>query len=848
MIHGEAPNIDGTLDDAAWNQVEWGGNFTQRMPEDGVDPSQQTSFKILYDAKNLYVGIRAHDSEPEKIVKRLSRRDGFEGDWVEVNIDSYFDKRTAFSFTATAAGVKGDEYIVNNGDNWDENWDPIWYLRTSIDSEGWTAEMKIPLSQLRFAKKEELTWGLQVNRRYFRNEEMSHWQAFPRDAAGWVNWFGELHGLKGIKPQKQVEIQPYLLAQTERSEKQEGNPFATGQDSRLAVGVDGKIGLTSDITLDFAINPDFGQVEADPSQVNLSAYQIFFSERRPFFIEGNNILDFQVSNSEVGGNFNSDNLFYSRRIGRSPQYFPNLAPGQYADQPNNSRILGAFKLTGKDKKGFSWGILESITAREEAEIDQNGDRTQETVEPTTNYFVGRVQQDWNEGNTFLGAMVTAVNRDIDDPHLDFLHREAYTGGIDFQHNWKERTYQLGAKAIFSHVAGSEEAIFNTQTSNEHLFQRPSAPHLTLDSARTSLSGYGATLTFAKLRGDFVFQTGGTLRSPELELNDMGFMITADQINQWTWGQYRILKPFSIFRSWRMNMNQWLSWDYGGLNTTIGFNVNTHFQFKNYWRIGTGGTWLPRQVSTAELRGGAPFIYPQGLNHWYYIESDQRKKFQGSWNHWRYWESEDAARNRGFNFGFTYIPINALNIRLNSSITLRNSAIQYFATTDIEGETRRLVGSIEQKTYSLSLRVGFNINPDLTLEYWGQPFISRGEYSEFKRITNPEAENFQDRFVIFSPNEIRYDAGRDQYLVDENGNESTDYSFSNPDFHFAQFRSNLVLRWEYIPGSTLFLVWSQDKTGGLGTNPFPEFGPAVGDLFSITGRNILLLKLTYRFRT
>src|SRR5689334_22218962 len=311
MLVGPPPHIDGLINDEAWDQVEWSvGDFRQVNPDKGKPASVQTKFKIMYDAKNLYAIFRCYDPEPDKIARRMSRRDGFEGDWVELHIDSYYDKRTAFSFTTSASGVKSDEYVSNNGDDWDPSWDPIWWTKTSIDSEVWVAEVRIPLSQLRFANKPELKWGVNVQRLYFKNQERSQWQYVPPDAAGYVHLMAEMHGIKGIRPQKQLEIQPYLVGKTETFQKEEGNPYADGSATSASVGLDAKIGITSDVTLDLTVNPDFGQVEADPSQVNLTAFELFFQERRPFFLEGSNTLNFPISN------FTEDLLYYSRRIGR----------------------------------------------------------------------------------------------------------------------------------------------------------------------------------------------------------------------------------------------------------------------------------------------------------------------------------------------------------------------------------------------------------------------------------------------------------------------------------------------------------------------------------------------------
>ncbi|NNC69416.1 MAG: carbohydrate binding family 9 domain-containing protein, partial [Flavobacteriaceae bacterium] len=369
----EAPVIDGLLDDASWNIVEWDGDFVEWRPDENTPPHQQTKFKIVYDKKNIYVGVRLYDKQPDSIVKRLSRRDGFAGDWIEINFDSYHDLRSGFSFNVTAVGVKGDEFISNNGNNWDDSWNPIWYAKTNIDEQGWTAEMKIPLSQLRFGKAKEQIWGLQLNRRIFRKEERSLWQRVPQDSPGWISELGELHGLIDLEPQKQLEIQPFTVTKADNYPREDGNPFRDGRDSELNGGLDAKIGITNDLTLDLTVNPDFGQVEADPSAIALDGFEIFFREQRPFFVENNNIFDYRFSRSNAGDTFGSDNLFFSRRIGRSPQGFPETEDNEYVDQPLNTTILGAAKFSGKTKNGWSIGVLESVTAKEYAEIAEVDD-------------------------------------------------------------------------------------------------------------------------------------------------------------------------------------------------------------------------------------------------------------------------------------------------------------------------------------------------------------------------------------------------------------------------------------------------------------------------------------------
>jgi hypothetical protein len=843
-VVGSAPVIDGYLNDPEWSTVEWSGDFTQREPYEGKKPSQETSIKILYDDKNLYVGIRAFDTKAEEIEKQLARRDNFAGDWVEINIDSYYDHRTAFSFTITAAGVKGDEAISNNGDIWDSSWNPVWYAKTKIDKDGWTAEMKIPFTQLRYANKKEHVWGIQFTRRLFRKEERSNWQFVPRDAPGWVHLFGELHGIEGIKTQKQVELIPYLVSKYETFEKEEGNPFATGTNTGFTGGLDGKIGVTSDLTLDFTINPDFGQVEADPSEVNLTAFETFFSERRPFFVEGKNILNYQITGGD--GDFSSDNLFYSRRIGRIPHYEPEIEDHEFIDLPMETNILAAVKLTGKTKNGWSIAVLESITSKEEAEIDSYGQRRQETIEPFSNFFVARLQKDYRKGDTRIGGMFTATHRNINDQNLDFLHRSAYAGGIDFDHIWKNKTYYISVKTLFSHVRGSREAILETQESSLRYYQRPDAEHISIDQSRTSLTGHGGTVSAGRDgKGHIRYSAGVTWRSPGLELNDVGYLRSADRIMQWSWLGYRVWKPFFIFRNIYVNVNQWKGWDFGGSNLFEGGNINFSLTFKNYWGFSAGINRNFEGLSTTELRGGPALVWPGRWSNWFVIQTDSRKKIRflldGDFN----WADSHAYRNQSYYVSILYKPTNSLQLTASSSLTLNKRQLQYVDTVNYNNDSRYIFAEINQKTVAFTFRVDFSITPDLSIQYYGQPFISAGKYFNYKRITDPRADQFNDRFRTFTASEVGYDPNEEIYSFDENRDGNFDYEVEQPNFNFLQFRSNLVVRWEYKPGSTLFLVWSQGRTDSLSNGDF-SFSNDMRDLFNVTPHNVFLLKFSYRF--
>lgn len=829
--------IDGKLNDKAWNQVEWGGDFVGHEPEYKAKPSYETQFKILYDAKYLYVGIRAFDNEPDKIVRRMSRRDGFDGDWVEINIDSYHDKRTAFSFTASVSGVKGEEYVSNNGDNWDSTWDPIWYLRTSIDDKGWIAEYKIPLSQLRFANKEEHVWGIQLTRRLFRKQERSTWQPINPTDPGWVHLFGELRGIKGIKPQKQLEIQPYVVTSVEKFPKEGDNPFKdSGKEFDGNVGLDAKIGITSDITLDLTVNPDFGQVEADPSAVNLSAFRLFFREQRPFFLEGNNVLTFPTS----GGR---NNLFYSRRIGGRPKGSLDEDIVEYSDFPNQTRILGAAKLTGKNAKGFSWGFLESVTNREKADVAYtNGKLGKEVVEPLTNYVVARAQQDIQGGKTIVGAMITNIHRfDNRINDLNLIHDNAQSGGVDIDHNFKNRIYGLTFKYMFSRVKGTSDAIYETQTASERFFQRPNNNHKALDSTRTSLIGTAGTFSFGKRSGNWRWEVGSNYRSPELALNDVGFLVQTDNVNNWVWSQYRVTKPTKLFRWQRYNFYHEQNLDFGGVRTSIGEELNMNVQFHNYWNFGTGIWREGLQVSNADLRGGPSITYPGGTNYWYWLGTNDQKKVRLSFSNSFFWGDENYAKSSRINVNLTLRPTDAWRITLSPRVSWRRNDLQYIDQETFQNGDKYLLGKLEQEIYSMSIRANYNLTPNLTVEFWGQPFIVSGNYSAFKQVMNSNSEEFMDRYQML---DYSFDSQENEYNIQHFDPEGV-YTLSDPSFKNVEFKSNFVIRWEYIPGSTLFLVWSNNGYRGDFDHK-SDFNDLASGLRELKGANTFLIKYTYRF--
>tara|TARA_R110001632_G_scaffold38339_1_gene96468 strand:- start:3405 stop:6050 length:2646 start_codon:yes stop_codon:yes gene_type:complete len=838
----KTPVIDGDVTDEAWDVVEWSSDFTQKDPDEGAPPAHQTKFKIIYDAKYLYIALRALDDQPELIQQRLSRRDGFAGDRINVIIDSYHDKRTAFVFTTTAAGVKGEEIATGNGSNFDPSWNPVWYTDAKVDDKGWTAEMKIPFSQLRFGKAKEQIWGLNINRTIFRLQERSLWQRIPNDQAGFISEAGELHGLIDLVPQKQLEIQPFTVLQYDSYPKEVDNPFRDGSDFKVNGGLDAKIGITNDLTLDLTINPDFGQVEADPGAIALDGFQIFFPEQRPFFVENKNIFDFEFANGR-------DNLFYSRRIGRNPHRDANLGVGEFGKVPQNSTILGAAKFSGKTQNGWSLGILESVTANEFAEIrETDGGTREQIVEPLTNYLVLRAQKDFNERNTFFGGIVTATNRHLDGDFSE-LHKAAYTGGFDFQHNWNNRDYYVEGNAIISHVMGSPEAIELTQRSITRLFQRTDATHVSVDPTRTSLTGTGGRIEAGKAGGGNWRYNGGFIwRSPELELNDVGFLRRTDEIIQFTNLTYLWQVPTDIYRNIRLRGEQSTDYDFQGNLNRVKFEIQGDVSWINNWSTDLGIGVNNNRFTNAFLRGGPRWRSANNSYLFGGFESDRSKKLSFRVRYTNVSSDEEVFNRNRYTISFNYQPVDALNISLENQLEITKDRAQYVSTEDFGNDQRYILGNIKNDEFTTTLRLTYSINPNMSIQFYGQPFISRGRYSNFNFVNNSIASSINDRVNFYTTDQISETIDTDGnaiFSIDENRDATEDYTFDKPDFSFVQFRSNLVARWEYIPGSEIFLVWAQGVVGS--EDPGERLGSSLrNQVLNQKKDNTFLIKVTYRF--
>ncbi len=833
-----APDLDGRLDDAAWQSAPVIDDFLQLNPDEGEQPTERTEVRVLYTDAAMYIGVRAWDSDADKVAAKLTRRDEESpSDWVGVMIDSYRDRRTAFGFMVNPVGVKRDIYLYDDT-NEDESWDAVWDVSTSRDAEGWSAEFRIPFSQLRFPNAEQLRFGFNVYRFINRKNEELYWKLVRKTESGAVSRFGDLEGIEGITPPRRLEIQPYSVVTQGFSPEQAGNPFQTGSDRYASMGADLKYGITSNMTLDATINPDFGQVEADPAVVNLSAFESFFPEKRPFFNEGIDIFRFSITQGDGDGA--SESLFYTRRIGRAPQGRADPRGG-YADQIQQTTILGAAKLSGKTQNGWTTGLVAALTAEEEAEvIDAGGNRTFDVVEPRSSYFVGRLSRDVRDGKTQIGLFGTATRRFLPE-NLDFLRSGAYALGVNFSHRFLDDRYGFAGRIVGSRVEGSEEAIELTQRSSARYYQRPDNDYRELDPTRTSLEGFAAQASFNKRTGNWRWATGFNTRSPGFEVNDLGFQRDADRTVQWTWLNRRWVTPGKVFRRFNLNFNQWSSWSYGWDRLGFGGNVNANFALLNYW----GGYFgLNRQfngLSTRATRGGPALKTSGTTRFWFGFWSDDRKSIRGSASFWGGFEDESGGWNFGVSPDLVWQAAANVDLTISPMLNRQFDPWQYLRTTNALNQDRYAFGELNQTTVAMTFRGNMTFTPELSLQLYMEPFVSTGKYEAYKQVADPRAGSFDGRFEVFDDAQVVNDNGDISIDLDRDG--TTDFGLGNPDFTFLSFRSNAVLRWEYMPGSTLFFVWQHGRTGFNDNRDF-RLGGSVDDLFSAEATNTFVVKVNY----
>ncbi|MFA7182175.1 MAG: DUF5916 domain-containing protein [Bacteroidales bacterium] len=821
-----APLIDGRLEDACWGAGEWQTDYKQYVPVYNTAPSYKTEIKVLYDNKNLYVAIRSYD-DMAKITKRLGRRDNYLGDMVGVQLDSYYDRRTAFEFVVTAAGQKMDIWLSD--DNTDLNWNAVWYVKVAYEENAWTAEFRIPLSQLRYSPSCDQIWGFNSWRYVNRLQEESHWKLMANDGTGGVYTFGELHGLKELPKNRRMELAPYISGSVTTNKKIPGNPYANGIRFGARGGLDAKIGLSNNFTLDATINPDFGQVEADPSQMNLTAFETYFEEKRPFFIEGKNIFTFD---------FDGDELFYSRRIGHAPSYHPGAG---MMNTPEFTTIGGAAKVSGRTSNGLSVGILEAVTLKANAQIYENGIDSVQTVEPLTNYLIGRFQKDFDRGNTILGGMITHTHRAIRDEHLDFLGRDALSLGLDFTKFWADRKYFMEFKALGTHIGGDEEAIRRLQTAPARYYQRPGSG-LPYDTTSTRMSGLGAFFRIGRWsKGHWRYSEVAVIRTPGLEFNDLGFMKLSNNIKNSTNVAYVEKDNQWIFKNYDITLSQENAWNFQGRGLYSGFELDADLELRNHWSVFLEAQYKFRIMDEKLLRGGMAMKVPDYLQYEAGVYSDHSKKL--NFGVYAAYYHALTGNSKFFYLApeMSYRPFSNLLLSCKAVYERNLDELQYIGRfSRLTTSPAWLLGTVDNRNLGLTLRVDWAITPELTVQYYGSPFVSIGDYTHLKEITRPMDDTYENRF-----RKVPFERNGKNYMLDSDGDGTFDLKIDNPGFNYQQFRSNLVLRWEYRPGSTLYFVWSQDRTGYDAGGPF-SFGEGyklMGDVFP---GNVFMIKLNYWF--
>jgi hypothetical protein len=805
-----APVIDGKDDDQVWRETPPISAFREWRPTEDKAPRFKTEAKIAYDASNLYVFVRAFDPHPDSIIKLLERRDTFtSSDMIWLFVDSYHDRRSGYEFGVNAAGVKVDQAIYDDG-NEDRAWDGVWDVATRIDSLGWTAEFRLPLSQMRYSRDRKHIFGISIDRDIYRYSEREIWPLLRQSKPGFVSQFGALDGLDDLEAPRKLEAVPYVV--TKNASRIVNNAFA--QKSNVTVGGDVKYRLAPNLTLDATINPDFGQVESDPAVLNLSAYESFFDERRPFFVAGRGLFRFDVNCSAV--NCSSEGLYYSRRIGRTPE----LA-GIYGDtvplQPTT--IVGAAKLLGRFPQGLTVGVLDAVTQREASPGDT-------TYAPGTNYAVGRVTQDFRKGNSSIGAILTAVNRRMDQWSSPFLASDAYAAALDFRHRILNNRYEVSGSFDRSRVHGTPSVLLGMQTNGVHQFQRPDAS-LPLDPNRTVLSGDAEEFKFGKIGGEhLLFESAYQRRSPGFEINDLGYLRRADQVSWNTWVGYFDRKQRFFYNRFQWNNNWWQYWTTDGLPLERAYNTNTHITFKNSWGWHMGGTvgQLGTTYDDRTARGGPAVRQSSYVAPWFFMNGDDRRTivpyFQGSFFRGEGGRNSSVYLSPELNFKLLGSFSSALSFNWSHNVTDN----QWFGKfTDATG-THYTFAHLDQHTTGVTLRLNYTLTPEMSLQAYTQPFVSKGTYSNVRQLSaNPRAAGYDDRYAVFNDPAVTANPGG---------------------FNFKAFQSNVVYRWEYRPGSTLFVVWNEGRQGYAGAEGGHNFQGDVRDLMRLHPANTFLVKVSY----
>ncbi|MCY1082046.1 DUF5916 domain-containing protein [Archangium lansingense] len=832
----QAPRVDGVLDDDIWRRIPFTSDFLQKEPEQGKPSTLRTEVAFVYDAEALYVGARMASDKPEDIETVMTRRDeSGSAERLIISLDTYRDRRTAYSFAVTAAGVRVDWYHPQDHEYVrDSSYSPVWEARTTQTSEGWVAELRIPFSQLRFNAAEEQVWGFNINRYIPRRNEDAFWVVVPRDVTGWASHFGELTGIRGVAPSRRIEVVPYVagdLQAVSGTNPRAGTPFESRRPYSGRAGLDAKIGLGPNLTLDTTVNPDFGQVDADPAQVNLTVFENFFEERRPFFTEGGQLLNNSSGYGPV--------YFYSRRVGGAPRL---SARADFVESPRASTIWGAAKLTGRLSSGLSLGALGAFTGDAFADTYDFASQAQGRVklDSRTGFGVLRAQQELGPGGSVVGATLTTMYRHIGDGQglTRQLAREAYSGGADFRLRLGT-DYFISGYAGGSLVRGDPEAITRLQESSARYFQRPDQTYVGVNPEATSLSGYAVGAKVERVSGEhWLWNASANALSPGFELNDLGRLNTADDLDVNLGLTYRETNPGRLLRNWELGLSAASNWNYGLTRQSSYLELTGSATFPNFWAGEFRVTYLPRAFSDSLTRGGPLMQTGQGVDGEVILENsfNDTTRWNVSGGAWAY---ELGTRGGFVSASLTLQPHRRLRLGLEPSASLYTEGVQYVDTlAGGRAETfgkRYVFGAVQRREVALRLRANLFLSPDLSIEAYAEPFASSGSFSGFGELERAGGLTLR-----------RYDSS--SRLADgglELVDGGTTLRLDDPDFNLRSFRSNVVLRWEWRPGSTLFLVWQQDRSmrSAQGNPLSPRF---LGDSLTSPGGHTFALKLSWWF--
>jgi hypothetical protein len=858
--------IDGRLDEAAWAAATPITKFRQSQPDEGADASLATEVRILYDDDALYVGARM--SEPmgaAGIRAPLARRDqllaadGNNGsfnslttDKFAIAIDPYHNHLDEVWFEINPAGVRGDQF------NGDPSWDPVWEGAARVTGEGWTAEMRIPYSQLRFSSGHVQTWGMQLWRYVDRLNEQDEWSFRRRNESSGPAYFGHLEGLDIARVPRQAELLPYVVSRGQFKYADPSDPYHNSTTANVNAGADIKYNLTSSLTLDATINPDFGQVEVDPALLNLSAYEVSFDEKRPFFVANRSAFSFGGLSCINCNNVSSLSAFYSRRIGRPPQLNGLVSSNSlYSETPDAATILGAAKITGRTRNGYTVGLLDAVTSREEAHFvtESGGPERTQTVEPMTNYFVGRAKKELRNGATTVGGIVTSTVRALggDTVLTDRLRSNATVGGFDWSHSWHNRVYRWRGALMASDVRGSQQAIALTQRSPTHYYQRPDRDVTSdglfstrYDTTATSMQGYGLYTRVAKENGNWLWELQQNWRSPGFEVNDLSIISRTDY--RWMNGNLarQWVTPGRWYRSAFLSYGGQTQYNFDGDRTDLEQYAFNSIEFNNYWVMRS--YWSrSHNVLDDRLSRGGPVLGAVGYDY-YQLGVSTDPRGGAVWNVQNgYSVGFDGTRSWSFTPGVALKPAGNLFIQLSPRWNWAEDAAQYVTTVKDPTATtfagsRYVFAYITTRTLSMETRVNWTLRPDMTLQLYAQPFVASGNYERFREFAAPRTRTKLEYGRDIGT--ITRDPATAQYTVDPDGTgPAAPFTFGDPNFTTHSLRGTAVLRWEYRPGSTIFFVWTQQRSGGDEYGNI-DFRRDTRALVADRPDNVFLVKATY----